>query len=312
MAFGDIHNHNGSICKADKRPCPFGDEGHSKDLESYVDHHVQESGVDGSSVRTMIADGTPPADAVAVAKEGLSADSSTVSRSSGAQDFDELKQSPEGVDRFQAYKEQWNSSWEKTYKQYYNQMEEERRTPQQRAALADRSTPGTYDGAWVKPQDDGGMAIPAGEYVWASSDGWDNDEVHSGSGAEKWSSQALEGTPPGTVGGAYLDGKPAFFLTSMSMGENHGYDGEILVPKETYNRLSQKGYFKDGGTEVSVKRDTVIYGDLGNPKDAPKGLYSWKSDYNSVSPEAETIYMGEGRRKGTALNHPFIEVDSNS
>lgn len=70
MALGDIHNHNGSICKAHKRPCPLGDGGHSKTIEEYVEHNVKESGLDGEAVRSMIADGTPPADAVAVAKGG--------------------------------------------------------------------------------------------------------------------------------------------------------------------------------------------------------------------------------------------------
>lgn len=70
MAFGDIHNHNGSVCKARKRPCPLGAEGHSKTVEEYVEHNVQESGLDGTAVKAMIADGTPPADAIAVAKGG--------------------------------------------------------------------------------------------------------------------------------------------------------------------------------------------------------------------------------------------------
>ena len=70
MAFGDIHNHNGSMCKAKKRPCPLGDEGHSKNIEDFIEHHVEESALDADSVRSMIADGTPPADAIEVAKSG--------------------------------------------------------------------------------------------------------------------------------------------------------------------------------------------------------------------------------------------------
>lgn len=70
MALGDIHNHNGSICRAHKRPCPLGDGGHSKTIEEYVEFNVKESGLDGEAVRSMIADGTPPADAVEVAKHG--------------------------------------------------------------------------------------------------------------------------------------------------------------------------------------------------------------------------------------------------
>lgn len=70
MAFGDIHNHNGSVCKAQKRPCPLGAEGHSKSIEDFVEHHVEESALDADAVRSMIADGTPPADAIDVAKAG--------------------------------------------------------------------------------------------------------------------------------------------------------------------------------------------------------------------------------------------------
>lgn len=80
MATGDIHNHNGTICKARQGRCPFGEDGHSKDIDSYVEHHVQESGVDGDAVRAMISDGTPPADAVEIAKEGLSATGSPLSK----------------------------------------------------------------------------------------------------------------------------------------------------------------------------------------------------------------------------------------
>lgn len=80
MSAGDIHNHNGSICKASKKPCPFGADGHSKDVDSYVDYHVEHSGVDGDQVRAMISDGTPPADAVDVAKAGLTAWGSSLSK----------------------------------------------------------------------------------------------------------------------------------------------------------------------------------------------------------------------------------------
>jgi len=72
MAYGDIHNTTGTICKAQREEnCPFSsDEGHSPDVESYVDYHVRHSEVDGDAVRAMIADGTPPRDAVEVAQSG--------------------------------------------------------------------------------------------------------------------------------------------------------------------------------------------------------------------------------------------------
>lgn len=72
MAAGDIHNSTGTICKAKSdASCPLStDGGHSKDIDSYVEYQVETSGVDGDAVRAMIADGTPPADAVEVAKAG--------------------------------------------------------------------------------------------------------------------------------------------------------------------------------------------------------------------------------------------------
>lgn len=303
MATGDIHNHNGTVCRAEKGRCPFGDEGHSKDLDSYVEHHVQESGVDGDQVRAMIADGTPPADAVEVAKAGQSSVGTAAQKTP-----DSLQQSPEGIERFQAYRKQWESAWAETYMRHYNQTPEEHLNDQQREALAARRTPGTYDGAWIAPQDDGGMAVPAGDYVFVSSDGWYDygSEDHDDSGAGKWEAQALEGTPPGAVGGAYLEGKPAFFLTAMGMGRNHGYDGEILVPRATYEKLQGEGYFEEGGEDVHVKRDTVIYGYMGNPKDAPVGLYDWDEN-GEVSPEADAVYAMESKPEGSVLNHPFID-----
>lgn len=79
MAYGDIHNNSGTICRARKTACPLGEDGHSKDTDSFVAYHIENSGVDGDQVKGMIADGTPPGDAVAVAKMGLSASGSTAS-----------------------------------------------------------------------------------------------------------------------------------------------------------------------------------------------------------------------------------------
>lgn len=71
MAYGDIHNHNGTICRARKRPCPFGEDGHSSSVDEYVYHHADETGVDPSAIRRAIADGAKPAEAVELAKDGL-------------------------------------------------------------------------------------------------------------------------------------------------------------------------------------------------------------------------------------------------
>ena len=79
MAKGDIHNATGTVCKADKIACPI-QGGHSDNIESYVAHHVEESGVDESRVKELIADGLPPADAVYVAKQKISETGNAVSR----------------------------------------------------------------------------------------------------------------------------------------------------------------------------------------------------------------------------------------
>lgn len=223
---------------------------------------------------------------------------------------DILQESPEGIERFQAYRKQWNDAWDAIYLHYYGQTSAERHCSYRRESLEARSKPGTYDGAWIEPQDDGGMAVPAGDYVFVSSDGWYDygSEEHQGSGPERWQDQALEGTPPGTVGGAYLEGKPAFFLTAMGMGRNHGYDGELLVPEEAYEKLRAKGYFQETGTAVHIERDTVIYGYLGNPKSAPLGLYDWDED-GELSPEAEAVYDMETSAKGSIFDHPFVSTE---
>lgn len=80
MSKGQIHNTTGTICKAKKRACPLDDSGHSSSIEAYVEHHVKESGINGEEVTAMIADGTPPADAVEVAKLGVGTVNKTFSK----------------------------------------------------------------------------------------------------------------------------------------------------------------------------------------------------------------------------------------
>lgn len=80
MSKGQIHNTTGTICKAKERACPLEESGHSNSIEAYVEHHVKESGINGDEVTAMIADGTPPADAVEVAKLGGGTVSKTFSK----------------------------------------------------------------------------------------------------------------------------------------------------------------------------------------------------------------------------------------
>jgi len=294
MSTGDIHNHNGSICTASKRPCPFGEEGHSKDIDSYVDYHVNESGVDGDQVRAMIADGTPPADAVEVAKTGAQASPKL------QKTVDELKLTPEGADRFQAYKAQWQQFWGKLTPGV---------RPERAAALEARKTPGVYDGAWIEPREDGSMEIPAGDYVLVAEGLFVDDAEEPG--VDAWNVQALVTTPPGTVGGAYLEGKPAYFLTSANMGDNHGYDGDALLPRETYDRLLERGVIDDTGDSIKVEKDTVLYGELGNPKLAPEKAYDWTSENRNQYWDEETMDFDDAA-VGTIRNHPSITMESNN
>lgn len=71
MAYGEIHNSTGTICKATKS-CPI-EGGHSKDVDEYIEAKVAEDGIDGDRVRAMVKDGTPAGEAVAIVKEGLDA-----------------------------------------------------------------------------------------------------------------------------------------------------------------------------------------------------------------------------------------------
>ncbi len=71
MAYGEIHNSTGTICRA-TRSCPI-EGGHSKDVDEYIETKVAEEGIDGDRVREMVKDGTPAGEAVAIVKEGLDA-----------------------------------------------------------------------------------------------------------------------------------------------------------------------------------------------------------------------------------------------
>lgn len=76
MAYGDIHNETGTVCKAKSdATCPFGG-GHSSSEDEYIEHVSAVEGIDANKVRALIADGTPRQDAVAVVKESLDTSSS--------------------------------------------------------------------------------------------------------------------------------------------------------------------------------------------------------------------------------------------
>lgn len=69
MAYGDIHNSTGTVCKAQIN-CPM-QGGHSKDVDEYVESNAEKYGLDSQQIQGMIKDGTPLADAVSIARDGL-------------------------------------------------------------------------------------------------------------------------------------------------------------------------------------------------------------------------------------------------
>jgi len=71
MAYGDIHNDSGTVCRARKKPCPLGEYDHSPSVEEYIYHKAKELRVDPSMIQRAVADGAKPAEAVALAKDGM-------------------------------------------------------------------------------------------------------------------------------------------------------------------------------------------------------------------------------------------------
>lgn len=75
MAYGDIHNKTGTICKAKSdKTCPLStDGGHSKDTAEYIETVSEREGLDAERVRSLVEDGTPAREAISIVREGLDA-----------------------------------------------------------------------------------------------------------------------------------------------------------------------------------------------------------------------------------------------
>lgn len=231
-----------------------------------------------------------------------------------------LQVTPEGAERFKNYRAQWSQSWDNSYRvEGLGESYADIVIAKKAAIKATRNNFSTENGAWVKETADGGAPIPAGDYVYVSTDGWapfdQSDEPESiafDGEVQKWADQVYCDTPPGGVGGAYFDGKPSYLLTSMTMGENHGYDGEMLIEKSAFEKLSKAGYFDTADmyetTAVQVTQDTVLYGDLGSASHAPADLFEYQKDEDKISPEAGDVLWGDKTPKGSILNNPFINV----
>lgn len=71
MAKGQLHS-TGTICKAEIR-CPIEAEGgqHFDSVEQLIDHTAAETGAEAAEIRSVIASGVGPAEAVSMAKEGF-------------------------------------------------------------------------------------------------------------------------------------------------------------------------------------------------------------------------------------------------
>lgn len=243
---------------------------------------------------------------------------------------EELRETKAGIERFEGYKKQWLDVVAKSRDAYIKRHSENTRLnaivlndvalsdTMEKETLAARSRKGNFDGAWIQPNADGSMNIPAGDYVYISTDGWRKDSSYEEdrtktNSLDKWQNQVYQDTPPGAVGGAYLDGKPSYFLSAWSMGQNHGYDGEMLLSKYTYDKLIKEDKIDVSlypVTDVKVEKDTKMYGYLGNPALAPKGLYTWE-DYNEepteTSPEAEDIFGGDASAAGSFFENKTLK-----
>lgn len=79
MAYGEIHNSTGTICKATVS-CPL-EGGHSKDVEEYIHTVASEQGLDEERVRALVSDGTPAVDALAIVRQGLDAQPASARKS---------------------------------------------------------------------------------------------------------------------------------------------------------------------------------------------------------------------------------------
>jgi len=83
MAYGDIHNKTGTICKAKSdATCPLSEDGgHSRDTDEYIDTISSRDGIDSNRVRALVKDGTPPADALALVRDDLDSQPTVSKRS---------------------------------------------------------------------------------------------------------------------------------------------------------------------------------------------------------------------------------------
>ena len=73
MAYGDIHNKTGTICKArSDATCPLSaDGGHSRDTDEYIDTVSARDGLNADRIRAIMRDGNSAREAVSIVSEGL-------------------------------------------------------------------------------------------------------------------------------------------------------------------------------------------------------------------------------------------------
>ena len=260
-------NGNPAKCAAKKRECPRGgSESHYSSQEEALEAIAKEQ---GSSIPKLQTKPKKP------------------------------KMLQESIDKYEAYKKQWNDRWDETYKRFNRDRELPSEKQRRFEEIRKNQAPGdTSDGAWYEGNPDGSVNIPAGTYYYVSLDGWRADDLDNPDNdaelskrLDKWSDQAYAGTPPGTANGAYFNGKPSFIFTSIGMGHNHGYDGEILMHEDLFNEMKKKnaigGLDLYGAPRVTVEKETQVYGFLGDPSKVPPVIYDYDDKGEELTPEVE-------------------------
>jgi len=73
MAYGDIHNKTGTICKAQSdATCPLStDGGHSRNADEYIDMVSARDGLDAERIREIVREGNSPKDALSIVKDSI-------------------------------------------------------------------------------------------------------------------------------------------------------------------------------------------------------------------------------------------------
>lgn len=104
MAYGNIHNKTGTICKAKSdATCPLTtDGGHSSNEDEYINTVSSKEGIDPERVKALISEGTPRQDAISVVKDSLDEARSTKNENENARKIGFIKpESNKAIGRYE-------------------------------------------------------------------------------------------------------------------------------------------------------------------------------------------------------------------